>query len=506
MTRYLMPTSIASLTLAGCSTMRGPLIIPRPRVEKMTGDALVLVAKDAPLSIAVRAEAVGAVAEGAELLKRRLEHLGHDVAEGNSAPPQIVVTRCSDGVVAELIKSHDIRGTLEPERIKQAYYLASERTPAGTPIVNLKAAHDLGLFYGMVSLSQLLEVDDAGNLMLPAGEILDFPEIACRLAKTSAAANPPDLVARFAAWLPLYKFSQIGLQYHGHNSKNPGGNFSENIRTLCPKLRRAGTLESIVYFCPFRSGRDEVTGEKSGAYDLASARDRAAYAKYLLWIMAQGAHGIEVDYNDWPGSRDVPIAEVLNLAVRTLEATYPDAYVLYCPPSTGKESYRGMATPEMRETLSQVSAKVWPLWTGMHTLITKPLKARQVKRWTKIAGRRPFLWVNRVVPDMEHSFSRKVAGLPNQRVFRAELLPKGLNRLFEGVHLNTGLDRGYNELSGGFDPGALAYLATAADYLWNPRDFKAAESYRRARRFVEIMLPLVADGETGRITRELEQR
>ena len=39
----------------------------------------------------------------------------------------------------------------------------------------------------------------------------------------------------------------------------------------------------------------------------------------------------------------------------------------------------------------------------------------------------------------------------------------------------------------------LAYLATAADYVWNPRGWEAVDSCRRAKRFVEIMLPLVEE-------------
>jgi hypothetical protein len=83
-----------------------------------------------------------------------------------------------------------------------------------------------------------------------------------KVAKTGAEASP-DLVERFAAWLPLYKISQIGLQYHGKNSKNPEPDFTTNIKTLCPRLRRSGTLESIVYFCPFRAPKGNKAGRAS---------------------------------------------------------------------------------------------------------------------------------------------------------------------------------------------------------------------------------------------------
>ena len=50
---------------------------------------------------------------------------------------------------------------------------------------------------------------------------------------------------------------------------------------------------------------------------------------------------------------------------------------------------------------------------------------------------------------------------------------------------------GYNQLPTYFAPDALAYLATAADYVWNPHKWEPAESYRRAVRFVEVMAPLL---------------
>ena len=118
-------------------------------------------------------------------------------------------------------------------------------------------------------------------------------------------------------------------------------------------------------------------------------------------------------------------------------------------------------------------------------LIEKPLNPADVEAWTHAAGRRPFLWVNRVGPRDRHNrpFTRPVTEVPGAFVFRGDLLPKDLNRLFEGVHFNAiPLSRSDHEM--------LAYLATAADYVWNPRAWEAVESCRRAERFVEIMLPL----------------
>jgi hypothetical protein len=130
----------------------------------------------------------------------------------------------------------------------------------------------------------------------------------------------------------------------------------------------------------------------------------------------------------------------------------------------------------------------------MQTLITSPLEAEQVEQYTRAAGRRPFLWVNRVSLGVPKHFARQLPG-DGDYVFRGEYLPQDLNRWFEGIHFNAGISSGYNQLSGEFEPRSIAYLATAADYVWNPCQWDAAESARRARRFVAVMSPLLQGAE-----------
>jgi len=465
-------------------------IIPRPKIENLSATAITLVHTRADLKISIPDGETGPVAEGIALLSKRLERLGYALSRDPSG--QVMVAYCSESTMQNLLQAHGCREQLEIERMKQSYHLAIQETEKHVAI-KIEAPYPLGIYYGIVSLCQLLATNKAGDLSLPAGEVLDYPEIAIRLAKTSASLNPPDSIAHLARWLSACKLSYIGLQYHGDHSRQPEPHFPENIRRLCPELRRAGTLESIVYFCPFRGD----IGDATGAYDFSSPEDLAAYAEYLRWIMAQGASGIEVDYNDWPGSAEVPIADVLNLVYRTLAETYPGACILYCPPVQGAEQYHGIATSELGRTLSRVPARVWPLWTGMGILIADPLSDEQVEEWTRIAGRRPFLWVNRAGPAVETAFACEVEGQQGGFVFNGGLLPKDLHRLFEGVHLNVALGTGYNELPDNFDTEALVYLATAADYLWNPHDWQAEESLRRGRRFVEVTSPLLEGTQIG---------
>jgi hypothetical protein len=465
---------------------REPTVIPKPKVETWSGTSGVVTRSGQPVGVKLAAAEVGAVAEGMPLLSRRLEILGFEMVREKNTP-RIAMIQCSEESMKDRLTKSGISEGLDPLRTRQSYHLGIRKDEGGVCSVRIEAPDPLGLYYGVLTLVQLLGKDVEGNLIVPEGEILDYPEIGIRLGKTSASMSAPEDIERFAVWLRVNKIGHIGLQYHGKNSKNPEPHFPENVTRFCPEFRRKGTLESVVYFCPFRGER---TGGK-GAFQLNDADDCEAYVEYIRWIMDQGADGIEVDYNDWPGSREVPIAWVLNLVCDTLRESHRDAIVLYCPPARGEESYRGMATEQLGKTLSQVPVRVWPLWTGMQTLITEPLTDEQVLEWTRKAGRRPFLWVNRVGPAVQVPFVQKVEGEPGGLVFAGDFLPNDLNRLFEGVHLNAGLQSGYNKITGDFDEDALVYLATTADYLWNPHEWEPEESLYRARNFVDVMTPLI---------------
>jgi len=465
-------------------------IIPRPRLEKLAGGAVTLADAGGAISVSyVSTEArPAALTEGLRLLAARFKTLGCSICEekADAKKATIVFEKCPTEAMAEILSAGGIKEVLEPKRLAQAYHLAV--SGGGKGRVTIRASGSLGLYYGIVSLVQLVEPAPKGSVRVPAGEILDWPEIALRLAKTSATENAPALANRFAAWMPLCKISQVGLQFHGAKSLEPDKNFTANVEVICGWARRSGLCETVVYFCPFRG--------KPDAYDFRRPEHKAAYAELLQGFLARGAHGVEVDYNDWPGNPETPIEDVINLACQSVWQKDPAAYVFYCPPNTGTSQYRGPASPEMARVLSKVPAQVWPLWTGYATLITKPLEAETVEAWTQAAGRRPFVWVNRVALGVKHEFGRALGEVPGAHVFRGELLPKDLNRLFEGVHFNAGMGEGYGKLPNEFTPESLAYFATAADYIWNPRDGDAVESCRRARRFAEIMLPLLEQGST----------
>ncbi len=466
-----------------------PRVIPHPQIEDYGQKAIRLETPKAGLRIACKQISPTdspACQQGITLLSKRLKFLGATavVFETKEREANIVLTKSPAKDFNRTLRKLGAKETLDGKRLEQAYTLVCRAASGNRRAVEITAGTDLGIYYALVSLCQLLEKAEQGDVFVPEVKIADWPEIGLRLAKTSASTLPLPELREFAAWMPFYKINMVGLQFHGTNSHELGP-FPDNVKAICSEARQQGILETVVYFCPFRGK----------GYDFNLAADQQKYAQFLQWMLDQGAHGIEVDYNDWPGKK-TPIEDVINLACRTVAAKNPKAYILYCPPSRGDSMYRGPASPEMIRILSKVPTNVWPLWTGMaikNALIEEPLNPADVEAWTHTAGRRPFLWVNRVVtrdPPQNRPFARPLPEIPGAFVFRGEFLPKELNRLFEGVHFNAG--------SPGYAPSEskqelVAYLATAADYVWNPQAWEAVESCRRAKRFAEIMMPIVGE-------------
>lgn len=480
---------VVSVLCCNCKTgaREFPGIIPQPRIEIHGHGIVQLAGRGEEVSVFVsNADALEAnpVTKGFDLFSERMNILNGAICKIAKVPDRhpVFVDNCTEQEMAGILEKGGAKEKVEWKRLTQAYFLEIKKSSGKNPGIIIRACSDLGLFYGLVSLCQLAEADEKGNVFFPEIRIIDWPETGFRLAKTSASNNPLNLIEIFADWMPLYKVNMAGLQFHGEESKKPGV-FLENVKEICMKEKKSGLLETVVYFCPFR-------GE---GFDFRKHSDQDEYARLLSWFLDQGADGIEVDYNDWPG-KDLPIEDVINLACRALEEKNPEAYIFYCPPTSGPAQYRGAATPEMGRTLSNVPVKVWPLWTGMTTLITDTLKPEQVEQWTKIAGHRPFFWINRSSVGVDKSFSRPLQGFPDALVFPGELLPVQLNRLFEGIHLNFVFSEGKRHtLPDEFSMKELVYFATAADFIWNPQDWKANDSYKRAERFVRIMKPLVPD-------------
>lgn len=391
----------------------------------------------------------------------------------------------------------------------QAYFLNIQEVDAGVVEIQLQSPGPLGLFYGCQSIFQLLKTNQGGYVTIPQATIIDWPELAIRLGKVSASLHSRECLDTYVTWLPILRLSQIGLQYHGGCSRSPEKQFLDNLAAVFDDINRTQLLEGYVYFCPFRGGgtvTDRVFKEgagitepsrphKAGTLDLSLESDRNVYAQLLRHFLDLGAKGIEVDYNDWaPASDDISIENVLNFVAQIIDRIKKGTRILYCPADAGNIKYHGPCSAEMTRLFSRIPTQIWPLWCGSHVVLTyhaQGLTSKAVESWIDKAGRRPFLWVNRVMPCGQYALARVVGDSSDTPVFMGETLPQELHACFEGVNLNLGVNGRYTQMSPTPNTQALIYLATATAYFWNPRTWNGEDVLRRATQFISEILPFV---------------
>jgi hypothetical protein len=484
-----------------------PSVLPRPHHVKTSGKAHRL----APSGQAVRFVVKGLDPDTSASLREAQRVLaGQVVALGGPAPrpadhpdqAQLVFERVAPEELAALLETAGLEEAATESQVQQAYRLEAKPHGVGAR-VRIQAAGDLGLYYGTLTLVQMLQQSTEGHLTVPGAEITDWPEVGRRLAKLRAVSEL-EMLREATAWFGLYRFNLTALHYFSPPAKRPKPLLFDNVRRTAADCQERGTPELIVYYCPFADSKvtlDQTKRDWTGVFDFTQAEDREQYVELIGRLMDLGARGIQVDYNDLPDRADgAPVDDVINLAYKAAREKDPKAYVLYCPSVVGQPRYFGPASDRMRDVLSRVPDDVWVLWTGPNVRMTEskcaaqhnykgPLKPEDIRAWTEKAGRRPFFWLNRVTPRDKHGmqFALPCPGDGAYSVFRGQWLPDNLGSLVEGVHLNQVFD--YRKP----DDKELVYLATAADFLWNPEGWDPADSCRRAKTFVQRMKGLVAD-------------
>lgn len=473
-----------------------PLVFPNPRHERYLDTLLVISDQDRPLRFAVQGIELSesrAVSQGLTVLEQRLNQLQAPASESatpNEATLLIELVDDTD-VFLESLQRVCPGQLIQPQSVDQGYSVVITRS--GQHQIHLKAAGDIGLFYGLITICQLMHRSVGNQVAVHESEVVDWPEVGLRIAKVSGSRSSADSVQRFGQWLPFFKVNYCGIQFHGKNSNQRRG-FDKVTRQVSGWAQSQGNLKTLIYFCPFRGN----------ALDLDTEAGMNAYLDYLDQKLAEGAAGVEIDYNDWAPKSGHDV-QVVNRVVEWLKDKHPDALVLYCPPLKGEHRYHGAASPALGKVLSQMPDEVLPVWTGFGMLPVEgePLADSQVKAWTSVTGRRPLFWANRVSPVTERYFKdkpifvRPIDPGSNDMVFNGELLPRNLGELFEGVHLNCGEGPGILPEEE-FAERQRVCLATAADFLWNPHPWEAEDSLRRAKRFVKIFRPIIESSKSSK--------
>ena len=471
------------------------LLMPRPQFIKIGKDVISIpVRQDQCLDTRSNVSLEEYPIAGAmRVLRHRFTVLAQPPLASQAFVPMQIVKSDVDSL-RNRIKLHTEE--LSDSQLAQAYWLHVDRE--GDGLVRIEAASETGISYALLTLAQLMERDTEGNVIIPAVEILDWPNVAFRLFKLSGVFSPTNVLCRDIHLAAMLKMNYFGLQYHQgkskkephekhkihrwdiYSSKNPQPPFRKNVERICALTAQSKLINTIVYFCPFRGQTDY--------FHLDNSHDREAFVQFLLWCMEQGAKGIEIDYNDWVGrshwrgrGAELPYEDIINSVYEGVRASYPQAHILWCPPHPHGDvpfGYMGPINERYKAVLAKIPSDVKVIWTGPTTAMARiesPLSAGDFAAWSTAAQRKPLLWIN----GGFKWFAKEVA-IENEsvKVFYGERLPTDLDQLVCGTHFNFGA---------GLTRDTQLYFATAADFVWNPDGWDEAGSCRRARRFLEIL-------------------
>ena len=171
---------------------RGYSLIPAPQQVNLNwGDAVI----DCSWGIEAAAEREQFAAGWLEEWARALHAL-----EFNGSGQGRIVLEVNPGTVSE---------TEDPELNKQAYRLEI----AGSRI-RITGNTDQGLFYGVQSLLQLMRRNANGAVTVPAGSIIDWPDLELRFVHWDTKHNQKriETLKRLLDWLALFKVNCIGFE------------------------------------------------------------------------------------------------------------------------------------------------------------------------------------------------------------------------------------------------------------------------------------------------------
>jgi hexosaminidase len=226
---------LATLTcLTSAFGAQNPLL-PRPQ-EVRYGDGALAVDG---LSIRFSSPPSAEDRFAAEQLAAGLAALGRarlPVQEAGASGPAIALNRTGDGAALPGDKE-----TIGPDS-RESY--SAKVTADGAEI---RASSSAGLFYGVQTLLQMVEVT-SGQAMLPFAEVRDWPALAYRglmmdfshgqLLRVSEIERQLDLLARFKA-NQYYFYSEASIEFEGYDLVNPEARYTrDEVRHIIKYARQ----------------------------------------------------------------------------------------------------------------------------------------------------------------------------------------------------------------------------------------------------------------------------
>ncbi|MFI1281459.1 beta-N-acetylglucosaminidase domain-containing protein [Streptomyces sp. NPDC020858] len=443
----------------------GPAVWPRP--QAMTADP----AREVPLGTeAVLVAPADADPYSVQVVREALRKAGvktlHEPAPGAPLPKRGTLVRLQDAGAQEALLA--LGATAATDLPNGGYRLAVGR-PGGRDTVALAGVGEEGLFHAAQTLRQLLS---AGGGKVPGVLVRDWPAAPVRGITEGFYGQP---------WTGEQRLAQV--DFMGRTKQNrlliaPGDDpyrttgwredYPQERQQEFRELAERARANRVVLAWAVTPGQSMC---------LSSAADRAALGRKVdaMWDLGFRAFQVQfqdVSYTEWgcradrerygkgPAAAAKAHAEVANELAAHLAARYPGAPALSLLPT---EYYQEGATAYRTALAGALDARVQVAWTGVG-VVPRTITGKELAGARSALGQQPLITMdNYPVNDWDPGriFLGPYAG-------RDPAVAGGSAALLSNAMQQPILSR--------------IPLFTAADFAWNPRGYRAGESWQAAVR------------------------
>ncbi|MGW7450691.1 beta-N-acetylglucosaminidase domain-containing protein [Streptomyces sp. NPDC054787] len=442
----------------------GPAVWPRP--QSVAADA----AREVPLGEeAVLLAPADADPYAVQVVRGALRAAGvrtlHEPAPEAPLPARGTVVRLQDAGAQEALRA---LGAAPAGDLPDGGYRLAVGRPGGRDTVALSGVGEAGLFHAAQTLRQLLA---AGGGKVPGVMVRDWPAAPVRGITEGFYGEP---------WTQEQRLAQ--LDFMGRTKQNrlllaPG---DDPYRTTAWRQDYPGERQQEFRALAERARANRVVLAWAVAPGqsmcLSSEADRAALARKLdaMWDLGLRAFQVQfqdVSYTEWgcradrerygkgPAAAAKAHAEVAGVLAAHLAARYPGAPALSLLPT---EFYQEGATAYRTALAGALDPRVEVAWTGVG-VVPRTITGRELSGARSALGHRLVTMDNYPVNDWDPGriflgpyAGREPAVAGGSAALLANAMPQGtLSRI---------------------------PLFTAADFAWNPRGYRAGESWAAAVR------------------------
>lgn len=382
--------------------------------------------------------------------------VGADAADADAVrilTENLNITDDGDIEIAIGVKGADAVSAVDSKvpSVAEGYYLSV--APGKVIIAGVDAA---GQFYGAQSFLQL-----AAGAEVPQTEVTDYPEIPIRGVIEGFYGNPWSHDARIDMFefmgrhkMNEYTYGPKNDPYHRGSWAQP---YPEAEGKLITELAEAARRNKVNFVWAMHPGNS--IGEAQYAQALAKFE-----AMYKL-----GVRNFSLFFDDIGGENVAQQVAYLKYLTDNFVKKHSDVSALSVCPTAYNTAFGGAGLQNYMNTMAQLDPDVKIMWTGR--TVVDMLEVNNLKSFTEMAGRKPYIWLNYPVNDYG-----------------------GGSILMGSV---TRLDPNIKDHVSAFCSNPMEYAQASkvalyglADFAWNPEAFSPAESWEQS---MSELMPEAAD-------------